>query len=70
MLNHTTKVSFTTYTTNTTTDSGDLGQYFTDPCKRNGFVEIWADSTLNLKIIHRDLRYNSCQHPCDLMVNL
>ena len=23
---------------------------------------------INLKIIHWDLRYNACQHPCDLMV--
>ena len=47
---------------------GDLGEYFTDPYKRNCFAEIWFDSTLNLKIIHWNLRYNANQHPCDLMV--
>ena len=46
----------------------DLGEYFTDPCKRNCFAEIWVNSTLNLMIIHWDRRYNAYQHPCDLMV--
>ena len=45
-----------------------LGEYFTDPCKRNCCAKIWIDSTLSLKIIHWDLRYNAYQHPCDLMV--
>ena len=48
----------------------DLDEYFTDPCKRNCFVEIWVDSTLSLMIIHWDLRYNAYQHPCDLTVKL
>ena len=46
----------------------DFGQYFTDPCKRYCFAEIWVDSTQNFKIIHWDLPYNAYQHPCDLMV--
>ena len=46
----------------------DVGEYFADPCKRNGFAEIWIDSTLDFKIIHWDLRYNSYQHPCNFMV--
>ena len=46
----------------------DSGEYFMDPCKRNCFAEIGVDNTLNLKIIHWDLRYNIYQHPCDLMV--
>ena len=46
----------------------NLGEYFTDPCKRNCFAKIWLDSTLNLKVIHWDLRNNAYQQPCDLMV--
>ena len=45
-----------------------LGEYLTDLCKRNCFAEICVDSTLNLKIIHWDLRYNAYQHPCNLIV--
>ena len=44
----------------------DLGEYFTDPCKRNCFVEIWVESTLNRKVVHWDLCYSAYQHPCDL----
>ena len=49
----------------------DLGEYLTDPGKRNCFAEIWVESTLNLrsfKIIHWDLRNNAYQHPFYLMV--
>ena len=46
----------------------DLGEYYADPCKRNCIGEICVDTTLNLKIIHWDLRYNAYQHPCDLIV--
>ena len=46
----------------------DLGEYYTDPSKRNCFAEIRVDSTLNLKIIHWDLCHNACQHPCDSLV--
>ena len=45
-------------------------EYFTDPCKRNCFAEIWVERTLHLKIIHWDLPYDACQHPYDLMAKL
>ena len=67
MPNQSTWVSFTTATTIGDMTYDDLCEYCTDPCKRNCFAEIWVESTLNLKIIHWDLRYNAYQHPDDFM---
>ena len=37
---------------------GNLGEYFTDPGKRNCFVEMWVER----------LNYNADQYPGDIMV--